>query len=330
MTTAWLKAKLAGGGARSQLDLALARIATLPADDPFSALQQVSEWLDGRASSRPAELDTAQEAIELLDQAARTRYRDATRRYLRMRSQMSEDSITACSDAVEGCLVRLAQRYQSHVALLRVNAAKQTLSKDVLVRAAAGGIRACASVLKWSYLRGRPCRIGVWADLCTLLVAAEVVGGARNPVALAPGSRETSVEREFLKACLLAAAAPDRLAPEQVDIAERLAGYCAGDATLSALAEPFHTYWIDLEAGEPPGQVDPATLPPGRGRSFGMHSGERLRRLEHMVEADRLPHTAFGVDLDKPQVLATLAHLEQRWLVTAERVARTPPTPLAA
>ncbi len=217
-------------------------------------------------------------------------------------------------ESVEACLTRLAQRYQSHVVLWRTTAAKSALPKALLVRSLAGGVRACAAVLKWSYLRQTAGPVGVWADMCTLYGVAEAAGCTRTPVEWKYSGGESCVEREFLKGCMLAAGGPETMSPNQVDITERLAGYCAGDLGLSQGTDLRYAWFIDLEAGEPPCQVDRAGLLPARARSFGITSDERFCRLLQLVEADRLPPAAFGAKLDKGGVMQTLRQLARHWL----------------
>jgi hypothetical protein len=124
---------------------------------------------------------------------------------------------------------------------------------------------------------------------------------------------------------MLAAAEPGTMSPGQVDIAERLAGYCAADLGLSPGADPRYVWLIDLESGDPPREIDRTAALPARARTFGVASDERLRRLLHLVETDRLLPAAFGAELDKAAVMATLERLTQRWLNAAAR-----PEPLAA
>jgi hypothetical protein len=302
-----------------------ARIATLPQDDPFAALTQVAAWLGELGSVRNLGLAASLRAVEQLDQAACGHYRNATRRYLQQHERLPRDTIRRWSDAVEGCLTQLARRYQSNVVLWRTSAAQHGLPKDLLVRSMAGGVRACAAVLKWGYLHRTDSPIGVWADMCTLYAAGEAAVCAHIPVRWMPNAGQTSVEREFLKGCMLAAAEPGTMSPGQVDIAERLAGYCAADLGLSPGADPRYVWLIDLESGDPPREIDRTAALPARARTFGVASDERLRRLLHLVETDRLLPAAFGAELDKAAVMATLERLTQRWLNAAAR-----PEPLAA
>jgi hypothetical protein len=113
---------------------------------------------------------------------------------------------------------------------------------------------------------------------------------------------------------MLAAGGPETMSPNQVDLAERLAGYCAADLGLSQGADVRYAWFIDLEAGEPPCQVDSTTLLPVRARSFGIASDERFCRLLHLVETDRLPPAAFGAKLDKGGAMQALRQLARYWL----------------
>jgi hypothetical protein len=149
--------------------------------------------------------------------------------------------------------------------------------------------------------------------MCTLYGVAEAAGCARTPVEWKYGG-ESCVEREFLKGCMLAAGTPETMSPNQVDVTERLAGYCAIDLGLSQGADARYGWFIDLEAGEPPSQLDwTAPLPP-RARSFGIDSDERFRRLLRLVEADRLPPAIFGAQLDRSGVMQTFQQLARYWL----------------
>ena len=123
---------------------------------------------------------------------------------------------------------------------------------------------------------------------------------------------------------MLAAGEPETMSPNQVDITERLAGYCAADLGLSQGTDLRYAWFVDLEAGGPPCQVDRTALPPARARSFGIASDERFCRLLHLVEADRLPPAAFGAKLDKDGVLQTLRQLAGTGCGRTRRVSRWP------
>jgi hypothetical protein len=312
----WLRLR-PGADAQTDARQVAARVTGLPGDDPFVALTTVAAAIKPLRAGKPMKIAVTQDALELLDHVARAHYRDATRRYLRERNRLTEPQLATLSCQVEDCLVQLAQCYQSHVVLWRTQAAGNGAAKGMFVRAMAGGTRACASLLKWSYLRQTECRVGVWADICTLYATAETAACERVPVRLAPGAVQTSVEREFLKGCMLAAAHPQALLPGQVDIAERLLEYCAADIGLEKVNAHGLPFFIDLAAGEPP-QVGAASaaLPP-YSRWFGVHSADRFRRLQRLIATDRLAPSLLSVDVDKSAVMQVLEHLAARWLLGA-------------
>jgi hypothetical protein len=323
--TAWLGAARIWRRRVDADEQTAARVATLPRDDPFAALAQVAAWLDEPGAARDPDLCASLHAIERLDGAAAAHYRHATRRYLHEREQLPEATLYHWSDAVEQCLTRLARRYQSSVVQWRAIAAKHGQPKELLVRSMAGGVRSCAAILKWGYLRGTAAPVGLWADMCTLYAASEAAACARTPVHWIPNGAESSVEREFLKSCMLAVAQPQTLSPEQVDIAERVAGFCAADLGIAAATDARYGWLVDLESGEAPCARDRTAPLSARVRAFGLASDERLMRLLHLVATDRLLPGAFGTGLDKAGVTATLQRLAQRW-----RSAGAEPESLAA
>jgi hypothetical protein len=176
-------------------------------------------------------------------------------------------------------------------------------------------------VLKWSYLRRSAEPVGVWADLCRLYSLAEGRACTRTPVALVPGlDLRSSIEREFLEACMLNVARPAQLHPEQVDIAERATHFCAPGFALSGAGDPRFAHLIDIEGGDPPLRRETGNGTGPTLRSFGMDGAERLlSTLLRLVQADRIPPRSFGAEVEKALVVATLEHLQSCWAAPPAR-----------
>jgi hypothetical protein len=265
----------------------------------------------------------AAEQLTALEGAARRCYRDATRRYLRSLGAEPAETLSAWGHAVEISLAQLAHAHQSLVVPWSKPRTAPMLPSESVPAVLARGMRLAAAVLKWSYLRGAGAPVGVWADLCRLYALAEARACARVPVALSPGlDARSSVEREFLEACMLSVAQADVLRPEQVDVAERAAHFCAAGFALSNGSDPRFAYVIDIEGGDAPAVRGTAALGPSL-RSFGMDGAERLlATLVRLVESGRIPPRDFGADIGQDVVLGTLFHLQERW--------SAPPAPSAS
>jgi hypothetical protein len=289
----------------------------LSAADPFAGLGQISERLDAMRTEPVLTPDALAARLEGLELDARRCYRDATRRYLAGLRTHSPKALAERSATVEACLVRLAHAHQSLLVPWSSARNKVRLAPEAVAPVLARGARACAAILKWGYLRGIPARDGVWADLCRLYAMAEGRGCARTPIPGAPGiDPRSSVEREFLKACMLGAARPAALVAEQVDVAERVVEFCTPGFSLSSAADPRFAHVVDIEGGDPPQLRAPGCALAPSVRSIGLDGGERLLgTLMRLVQTDRIPPRSFGTDLEKAQVLETLQHLESCWAV---------------
>ena len=288
-------------------------------EDPIACVTQIAEQLAVLRATPGLGAGELAERLVPLEIAARRCYRDATRRYLAHLNRESPETLAAWAREVESCLVPLAHVHQSLVVPWTKQRKGRPLPTEQVAEVLARGVRAGAAVLKWSYLRGAAEPVGVWADLCRLYAIAEGRACARTPVTLAPGSDlRSSVEREFLQACMLAVAQPARLRPEQVDIAERVAHFCTPGFGLSSAGDPRFTYVVDIEGGDGPCPREPGMAAGPAWRSFGMDGGERLlAALQRLVHTDRIPPRGFGAEVDKALVVDTLEHLRRCWQIPA-------------
>ena len=174
--------------------------------------------------------------------------------------------------------------------------------------------------MKWAYLRPSPERAGVWANLCRLYALSERHACSREAVRVWPGGgQESTVEREFLKACMLAAAEPAKLSAEQVDIAEHVVEFCTPSFSLSSASDSRLPFAIDIEGGEAPRARDAAADAGHSVRTIGMEDERALITLIRLVAADRITPRAWGADVDRSTVMTTLHHLARCWSASAAR-----------
>jgi hypothetical protein len=312
---------------RSRPHVGETQLAGLPADDPFAALEQIGDRLGTWRADAHGDVHGAAQRLADLEAAARRCYRDATRRYLGALQRESAETLAAWGETVERCLLRLAHAHQSQLVPWNAPRKRLGMPPELVPAVFARSMRAGAALLKWSYLRGSAEPVGVWGDMCRLYAMAEARSCARTPVAPAPGLEpRSSIEREFLEACLLSAARPGELRPEQADIAERATHFCVAGFALSSAGDPRFVHLIDIEGGDGPRRREPDRALGPAWRSFGLDGGDRLlAALMRLVQSDRIPPRAFGTEVEKAVVVATLQHLEACWQPNQTAVAPAQP-----
>jgi hypothetical protein len=289
------------------------RLAALPGDDPVSALARLSGLLSDVRSWSRTPGDETLAAVAAIDAELRAAYRHITRYQVTGDPAPWPHPRADVRTVVEECLLRMAQTYLWLSLPWTDPAAGRAAGHHRAGTVMARGLRACTAVLKWTYLWHANLPSGLWADSCRLLSCAEALGISRAPLGIDPtGEWRTSVEREFLKACMLATSGPERMSPAQVDAVERTLEFCADALVLSPRQDRRLRFVIDLDDGAPP---RPASGLFGEtSRSLGMDCYDvRLDDLIKRVATGRLRASAFGPVLDQALVLHTLSQARARW-----------------
>ena len=99
---------------------------------------------------------------------------------------------------------------------------KNAVNAELLARL----VRAGANLIKWDYLRYGPVERELWAFMGAAYLEAERTGMSQMLVSLRKDrGTQTSVEREYLRALALGCASLDQLAPDSMEIADRLIRY---------------------------------------------------------------------------------------------------------
>jgi hypothetical protein len=133
-----------------------------------------------------------------------------------------------------------------------------------------------------------------------------------------PGEpRRSTVQREFLKAVMLAASSPDGLLPVHQEIAERAIAHFAGAFGLSTKSEGC-THCFDLALTRPPLRLFQEAQPTETLRYFG--AGEALAGLEQLTAQISSGGIPADFDLDGSYepglVAAVLERLAHSWSPT--------------
>lgn len=180
---------------------------------------------------------------------------------------------------------------------------------------AARGLRALRHQLKWVLLRYGAPRSEFWVDCGRLVMLAEAVDGAAQPVDIF-GDMVASPNDELLRLMAFWTAAPSGLSPVEQDIAERLVLYLTPKLRCSAGVTDGDDYFFDVDGSRPPLRVVPSAPVNAATRFFDV-SGARdtLGAIRAIVSSagNLPPGLQWGPSAPASAVLRVLRHLRTHW-----------------
>lgn len=306
----WIR-ELGGGGGIAKFDrpAAVDLISELPADNSFKCLEELAYGLESLSNGEAGDAIQRLEIIDLIDRAARPHYRKLASEYLTSRLQKYQENLLWTTIFQFCCQLGTSYRELVH------DGGRGALAAQ-LPMIAARAVSAFALQLKWELLRYGPIDPQVWNDLGGIYAFSEAQDIHRVETTIYLENYGTScVEREFLKALMLAVSAADKLMPAQLEIAERVIDhFAAGFTVRSVPGEDAPYYFSLLGKGPPTRRLHDIELVSDL-RFFG--AGKSARELDNLIHSVKTGLTVADLNLGAAYtqrgVIEVLRHLSQQW-----------------
>jgi len=261
-------------------------IELLPAGDPLKALGDLTQWLVSVTQADDFKASTRIEVVGLLDDAARGPERDLMLRYFkdpRLRNATGRilwgavaEFWAALADALQRCVREDLPGYP-------VGEAGRMPCASLAARA----LRARVTQMRIAMLHYEPVPAAVWAALYDVLGRCERAGVLVAPAhAYAAEKWHTTPQAELLIGLLVAVSAPERLPPEEIDAAFRIAQRFAGGARLESAPFEGATHVLDPAHPGPPVRIA-VGAPPAKGARY-LGAREAVTRLARMLSHHEL------------------------------------------
>ncbi len=285
--------------------------------DPAIALNELSGWLEPAA--RDAAGTDAKTRAEILAQV-----QDAGAAHVAALLGQYFTSAKENQAAREATWKSLIQ-YQARLTHVLGRSAKSLLAASYEDAALLGEAEVCtARALHSCRVLAKICLVhyagvpnSLWRMVYGLHAAAEEIGSAASPVkADADPKKVTSVEQEFLRLLMLQVSAPDMMAPEQIECADRALEQVGEGFTLRPPGVSDNPFCFEPQGDAPPRRVaGSAQAPAESARYFGPAMGlDALERIQRQLANARLGDIKiFGADLPPQAQLGTVQHLVAYW-----------------
>jgi hypothetical protein len=217
---------------------------------------------------------------------------------------------TATHAAREVMLKSLLQ-YQARLAQALCQAAGAALTPASAARA----LRALRALAKLHLLHYASVPDKLWGVACAIHANAEKSGFATTQVhAQADPHATTTVEQELLRLLMLGVSAPDMLAPEQIEVADRVVEQLGAEFTLRQPGVADNPFCY-----EPAGEVAPRRASGKEQSAATRHFGPGMgydsleRVVRQLGAAKREDFKAFGKDIPPRVQLGAARHLLAFW-----------------
>ena len=296
-------------------EAAAEQIELLASKEPLGALGEVAQWLRSVGESPEFKPRTRLEVVGLLDAAGREPERELMLRYFtdpRLRNPKGRIAWRAVYEYWSS----LAEAYQ--------RCALEDLPKFVAGEAARGpcaslaarALRARAGQLRAAMLHYEPVPASAWAGMYALWARCEIAGLASAAAhAYEDEKTHTTPLFEFMNSLLVAIAAPERLPPEEIDAAFRIAQRFAGAGQIEAAPFDGATHCLQLDGTGPPVRLVPGAPAGPQARYLG--AKQAVAKLERMLshhELAMLDEDARMVREYSPgQKITVLRHFMDYW-----------------
>ena len=306
-------------------------LAELRGADPVTALNDLSGRLD-KVKAVPSHDETARnDNLSLIQEAGDAHVSALLAQFFAKpadKPAMREANWNTLSNYQKGLTVALCAS-----ARLLLSEATTNPSLNVLGAAgAARGLDASRTLAKVCLVRYLSVPPKLWQLAYAVHGDAEKAGCAAMPVRMHVAHKTlTNVTQELLRLLMLQSSAPEMMAPEQIEVADRVIAQLGGELTLRPRGVTDSPFCFAPASDRPPCRAageprDPNTDIRYFGAGAGFNTLERLYKQLAIATTAEIP--AFGKDIAPRVQISTLQHLLAFWGATSPYLppARTPAT----
>jgi len=281
----------------------------------LAVLNEICGYLDAIKTADNLKPKRALEIIDFLDSTAAPVVRRVTDEYLLAGPRVTKFRHGSLASAAESYWAQLFEAYRVCIASYQIGVPGASSLKAELARIVCRALRACSMQFTWAFLRRISVQQQLWRELGNLYQLGESMRLTKSNTSVY-GNTESTIEREFCSALMLAVSAPDALATPQIQIAADLIPQLGAYFRLTRTPEPGSTYVADLTGELPPGRLTTVHKDRAQLRYFG--PGKAVAKLneiiafwsQHDAPPDELHLTRLG---DVAGAKATLRHLSRYW-----------------
>ncbi len=283
---------------------------------PLQAVETLSEHLDAARESPTLTTMRVLDVVEQIDALGKPHQQALSREFLALPAE-NRAAATRTAHVLGNFWDRLGRAYRMLLeAYVTGDPTAQPL-KPRLPVIAARALRAFNLHLKWRLMRYAPLEPQLWGALARVYQIAERNGFATSSVVIYPGPYgESTVQREMLKAMMLAVSSTDALPKRQIEIVERLCAQFSEFFTLQAEPAPGVHFNFDLEADLAPGRTTTGNAANRTIRFFGPSAAApHLKQLAQDIRTTGgVPATVnLGAAYPTYDVVEVLEHLAHYW-----------------
>lgn len=289
-------------------------ISELPQDDARKALEEITFWLDSIKTAKGFRPEVRASIILLLDESALPLHSEALRQYLN-EPHLQDFKGLRQWQGIHAYTKALEQAYAASVEEYRRAANKPFELKLQLPLFCVRWARALGGQMKLELMRYLDIDPAFWRQVaaCQRFIEAEQI--AETMVLAYPGNViHISPQRELLSALMLYIAAPEELAPDQIEVSYRIAGRLASFFDLNTAPYAVCPHCFDLAAANAPQCADTADHAADM-RYFGaVRALPALAKIIKQNEDDPVwQERRFGSEFTPGGKLTVLKHLLTWW-----------------
>jgi hypothetical protein len=293
---------------------ASAVLARLRDTDPVTALDELRGWLGSINDAPDLDERVRSEVLALVQEAGGAHTSTLLRQYL---ADAAEKPVVreAKWKAMFAYAARQAEVLSASAERLLATESSDASASGVAAAGAARALRACRSLVKVCLIHYADVPPGLWRRAYSVHARAEAAGCANTTVVAHRSQRvSTTATQEFLRLLMLYVIAPDTLASEQIEIADRAMERLGDELTLRPRGVADNPFCFDPEGDRPPQRAAPEPQS-ATARFFGPGVAlDTLERLHRQMNATSGPEAStFGKDIPSHAQIATVEHLLLHW-----------------
>lgn len=322
----WLKKDHGGADHPMRNPAAAAKLlAEMRSADPAAALNELGAWLDAVKGIPDQDEKLRSELLSLIQETSGAHVAALLAQVLAKPADAQAAHASSWNTLSHYLRELSGVLCASAGALLQQAAATPSL-QPAAAAGAARALHACRTLAKVCLVRYMSVPPKVWRMAYAVHGDAEKAQCAATPVRMHGAQKTlTSATHELLRLLLLQVSAPEMMAPEQIEVADRVVEQLGEEFTLRPQGVTDNPFCFDAASEGPPWRA--AAQPPrpdGEIRFFGAGTGyDALERLYKQVATARTADIkALGKDIALHVQISAIRHLGMFW---SEQNRYTPP-----